>query len=48
MPKFSYPNAPPGSKCPYCGRSGEPCSYTNSLARAYARGACKKKHSQDK
>ena len=44
MPKFSYPNDPKDAKCPYCGESGKPCSHVNSLARAWARGACKKKH----
>ena len=43
MPKFSYPNDPEDAKCPYCGEKGKPCSHVNSLARAYARGACKKK-----
>ena len=32
------------SKCPYCGEQGKPCSYLKSLASAYARGACAKKH----
>jgi len=31
-------------KCPYCGESDKPCSEINSLARAWARDACKKKH----
>ena len=44
MPKFSYPNDPPYSKCPYCGEKGKPCSHIDSMARAYARGACKKKY----
>ena len=44
MPKFSYPNDPKDSKCPYCGESGKPCSHVNSLSRAWARGACKKKY----
>ena len=44
MPKFSYPNDPPDAKCPYCGKSGKPCSNIDSMARAYARGACKKKN----
>ena len=44
MPKFSYPNDPPDAKCPYCGEKGKPCSHVDSMARAYARGACKKKY----
>jgi hypothetical protein len=48
MPKFSYPNDPPDAKCPHCGESQKPCSYVNSMARAYARGACAKKHDKDK
>jgi hypothetical protein len=44
MPKFSYPNDPPNSKCPYCGESDKPCSNVDSMARAYARGACSKRH----
>ena len=35
---------PPDASCPYCGEKQKPCSYVNSLARAWARGACKKKH----
>lgn len=46
MPKFSYPNDPPDTKCPYCGQSGKPCSNVDSMARAYARGACKKNNDQ--
>ena len=42
MPKFLYPNDPPDSKCPYCGEKEKPCSNVDSMARAYARGACKK------
>ena len=42
MTKFKYPNDPPDAKCPYCGESGKPCSHVDSMARAYARGACKK------
>jgi len=41
--KFKYPNDPKDVRCPYCGESGKPCSYVDSMARAYARGACKKK-----
>ena len=47
MSKFKYPNDPPDAKCPYCGESGKPCSQVNSMARAYARGACAKKHSNN-
>ncbi len=42
MSEFKYPNDPPGAKCPYCSKSGKPCSYLDSMARAYARDACKK------
>lgn len=42
MSKFKYSNDPQGSKCPYCKKSGKPCSYVDSMARAYARGICKK------
>ena len=31
-------------KCPYCGKTDTPCANVTSLARAWARGACKKKH----
>jgi hypothetical protein len=48
MPKFSYPNDPPDAKCPYCGQKGKPCSHVDSMARAYARGACAKKHNNVK
>ena len=44
MPKYSYPNDPPEARCPYCGEQGKPCSFIDSLARAYARGACKNKY----
>ena len=44
MAKFSYPNDPPDAKCPYCGKKGKPCSNVDSLARAYCRAACRKKH----
>jgi hypothetical protein len=40
----SYSSDPPDAKCPYCGLSGKPCSHLNSLSRAWARDACKKKH----
>jgi hypothetical protein len=39
-----YANDPPDAKCPYWGLSGKPCSHLNSLSRAWARDACKKKH----
>ena len=39
---------PEDAKCPYCGEQGKPCSHINSLARAYARSACKKKHTESK
>ena len=32
------------SFCPYCGEKGKPCSHIDSMARAYARGACKNKY----
>ena len=48
MPKFSYPNDPKDAKCPYCGESGKPCYHIDSMARAYARSACSKKHSDIK
>lgn len=34
---------PVDAKCPYCGKSQKPCSNVNSLSRAWARQACKKK-----
>jgi len=40
-----FQNDPPGVVCPYCKQSGRPCTFVNSTARAYARAACKKKHS---
>jgi prepilin signal peptidase PulO-like enzyme (type II secretory pathway) len=39
-----YVGDPPDAKCPHCGESGKSCSYVNSLSRAWARGACAKKH----
>ena len=30
--------------CPYCGERDKPCSEITSLARAYARAICRKKH----
>ena len=44
MKKFVYPNDPPDAKCPHCGEKGRPCSYLNSLSRAYCRAACKRKY----
>lgn len=43
-----YVNDPPGAKCPYCGEENKVCSYINSMARAYGRGACAKKHNNVK
>lgn len=34
---------PPDAECPYCGEKKKSCSYVNSLSRAWARDACKKK-----
>ena len=42
-PKY-YPNDPVGLVCPYCKRAGFPCTFVNSMSRAYARAACKKRH----
>jgi hypothetical protein len=42
MTKFTYPES--FSECPYCGEQNKPCSDITSLARAYARAACRKKH----
>lgn len=39
----SYSNDPDEAKCPYCQLSKRPCSYMNSLSRAYARKACSEK-----
>jgi hypothetical protein len=44
MPKFLYPNDPSDAVCPYCDKSDKPCSHVDSMARAYARDACKKKN----
>jgi hypothetical protein len=35
---------PPDAECPYCGEKKKSCSYVNSLSRAWARDACKKKN----
>lgn len=40
----SYSNDPLDSICPFCGRKQKPCSYVNSLSRAWSRSACKKKN----
>lgn len=42
MSKYNYPDS--FEVCPYCGKRQEPCSEITSLARAYARAACRKKH----
>lgn len=42
MTKFKYPNDPLDAKCPYCEEKDKPCSHIDSMARAYARAACKK------
>jgi prepilin signal peptidase PulO-like enzyme (type II secretory pathway) len=39
-----YVNDSPDAECPYCGQRGKSCSNVNSLSRAWARGACKKKN----
>ena len=39
-----YLKDPPDAVCPYCGKSGKSCSYVNSLSRAWAQDACKKKY----
>jgi prepilin signal peptidase PulO-like enzyme (type II secretory pathway) len=39
-----YIKDPPDSKCPYCGEKNKPCSYVDSLSRAWARSACKLKN----
>jgi hypothetical protein len=38
-----YLSDPPDAKCPHCGKPQKPCSHLNSLSRAWARDACKKK-----
>ena len=38
---------PEDAKCPYCGEQGKPCSFIDSMARAYARGACKNKYKKN-
>lgn len=39
-----YIKDPPDAECPYCGKKNKPCSHINSLSRAWARQACKKKN----
>jgi hypothetical protein len=48
MMPCGYVNDPPGTKCPYCGEENKVCSYINSMARAYGRSACAKKHNDIK
>lgn len=43
----SFVNDPEDAVCPHCGQKRKSCSYVNSLSRAWARGACAKKHSKD-
>ena len=40
----SFANDPEGAVCPYCGQKKKSCSNVDSLARAYARAACKKQN----
>ena len=42
--KFKYPNDPEDAKCSYCGEKEKPCSHIDSMARDWARGACKNKY----
>ena len=39
-----YVNDPLEAICPYCGEKEKSCSHVNSLSRAWARDACKKKN----
>jgi hypothetical protein len=48
MMPSGYVKDPPGAKCPYCGEENKVCSYINSMARAYGRAACAKKHNNVK
>jgi prepilin signal peptidase PulO-like enzyme (type II secretory pathway) len=41
-----YISDPPDSVCPHCGKNKKPCSYVNSLSRAWSRSACAKKNSK--
>lgn len=38
-----YVNDPTDATCPHCRKKSRPCSYVNSLSRAWARDACSKK-----
>ncbi len=38
-----YINDPADATCPHCGKKSRPCSYVNSLSRAWARDACFKR-----
>lgn len=42
-----FANDPPDAVCPYCGQKGKICSYTNSLSRAWGRGACAYKYKKE-
>jgi hypothetical protein len=42
-----YIKDPPDSKCPYCNQEKKSCSYLNSLSRAWARDACKKRYKKN-
>lgn len=44
--KKYFRDDPVDAKCPHCGESGKPCSYINSLARAWARSACARKNNK--
>ena len=37
-----YIGDPPEAVCPHCGEKQKPCSYVNTLSRAWARSVCKK------
>ena len=41
-----YIKDPPDAICPHCGKKQKPCSYVNSLSRAWARSSCAKKNSK--
>ena len=45
--KYKYPHDPEDAICPHCGEKQRPCSYVNQLARAWARQACKYKHTKE-
>jgi hypothetical protein len=38
-----YISDPEDAICPYCGKKYRPCSYVNSLSRAWSRDACSKR-----